>query len=89
MLQLLRSTPRKNTDDIALDALLNQHDLTARLSDNYRWMSRLNDFSAGLHQRIRTSRHCFACPTTGTYRRRQPAEWANVGAVLRTDRQRQ
>jgi methyl-accepting chemotaxis protein len=55
MLQLLRSTPRKNTDDIALDALFNQHDLTARLSDNYRWMSRLNDFSAGLHQRIRTS----------------------------------
>ena len=55
MLQLLRSTPRKNTDDIALDALFNQHDLTTRLSDNYRWMSRLNDFSAGLHQRIRTS----------------------------------
>ncbi|MFP6847107.1 MAG: methyl-accepting chemotaxis protein [Pseudomonas sp.] len=55
MLQLLRSTPRKNTDDAALDALINQHDLTTRLSENYRWMSRLNDFSAGLHQRIRTS----------------------------------
>jgi methyl-accepting chemotaxis protein len=55
MLQLLRSTTRKNTDEAALDALFNQHDLTTRLSENYRWMSRLNDFSAGLHQRIRTS----------------------------------
>ncbi|WAC44093.1 methyl-accepting chemotaxis protein [Pseudomonas sp. SL4(2022)] len=55
MLQLLRSTPNKNADDTALDALLNQYDLTSRLSDNYRWMSRLNDFSAGLHQRIRSS----------------------------------
>ncbi len=50
MLQLLRSTPRKNTDDAALDALFNQLDLTTRLSDNYRWMTRLNDFSSGLHQ---------------------------------------
>lgn len=55
MLQLLRSTPRKNTDDAALDALFNQLDLTTRLSDNYRWMTRLNDFSNGLHQRIRTT----------------------------------
>jgi methyl-accepting chemotaxis protein len=55
MLQLLRSTPRKNTDDAALDALFNQLDLTTRLSDNYRWMTRLNDFSSGLHQRIRTT----------------------------------
>lgn len=55
MLQLLRSTPRKNTDDTALDALCNQLDLTTRLDDNYRWMTRLNDFSNRLHQRIRTS----------------------------------
>jgi methyl-accepting chemotaxis protein len=42
-------------DDAALDALFNGHDLTTRLNEHYRWMSRLNTFSAGLHQRIRTS----------------------------------
>jgi len=55
MLQLLRSTARKATDDTALDALFDGHDLTTRLAENYRWMTRLNGFSSGLHQRIRAS----------------------------------
>ncbi|HBX54700.1 MAG TPA: methyl-accepting chemotaxis protein [Pseudomonas sp.] len=55
MLQLLRNPARKAMDEDALDALFNHHDLTTRLPDSYRWMSRLNDFSAGLQQRIRTS----------------------------------
>ena len=55
MLQLLRKPARKAQDEAALDALFQQHDLTTRLPDHYQWMTRLNDFSAGLQQRIRAS----------------------------------
>lgn len=55
MLQLLRKPARKTEGDIALDALLHQHDLTIRLPEHYQWMVRLNDFSASLQERIRTS----------------------------------
>ena len=55
MLQLLRKPARKARDEAALDALFQQHDLTIRLPEHYQWMTRLNDFSAGLQQRIRAS----------------------------------
>ena len=55
MLQLLRKPARKAQDEAALDALFQQHDLTTRLPEDYQWMARLNDFSAGLQQRIRAS----------------------------------
>ncbi len=55
MLQLLRKPARKAQDEAALDALFQQHDLTTRLPEDYQWMVRLNDFSAGLQQRIRAS----------------------------------
>ena len=55
MMQLLRRTTRKTQDEVALDALFQQHDLTIRLPEHYQWMTRLNDFSASLQQRIRAS----------------------------------
>ena len=55
MLQLLRKPARKAQDETALDALFQQHDLTIRLPEHYQWITRLNDFSAGLQQRIRAS----------------------------------
>ncbi|MBB2496265.1 methyl-accepting chemotaxis protein [Aquipseudomonas ullengensis] len=55
MLQLLRTNARRAENEEALSALFNQHDLTTRLPEQQAWMGRLNRFSDGLHQRIRTS----------------------------------
>jgi methyl-accepting chemotaxis protein len=55
MLQLLRKPAQRLRDEEALSALFNQHDLTSRLAESQAWMGRLNRFSDGLHQRIRTS----------------------------------
>ncbi|UUY07591.1 methyl-accepting chemotaxis protein [Pseudomonas sp. J452] len=55
MLQLLRKPTQRARDEEALSALFNQHDLTSRLIESQAWMGRLNRFSDGLHQRIRTS----------------------------------
>lgn len=55
MLQLLRKPARTSQEDTALEALFEHHDLTARLPEHYRWMTRLNQFSDTLQQRIRTS----------------------------------
>ena len=55
MLQLLRKPSRRERDEEALNALFTGHDLTTRLPEQQPWMGRLNRFSDGLHQRIRTS----------------------------------
>ena len=55
MLQLLRKPSRRERDEEALTALFTGHDLTTRLPEQQPWMGRLNRFSDGLHQRIRTS----------------------------------
>ena len=55
MLQLLRNSARHEQDEEALAALFCRNDLTTRLPERQVWMGRLNLFSAGLHQRIRTS----------------------------------
>ena len=55
MLQLLRKPSRRERDEEALAALFTGHDLTTRLPEQQPWMGRLNRFSDGLHQRIRTS----------------------------------
>jgi methyl-accepting chemotaxis protein len=55
MLQLLRRPSRRELDEEAFAALFTRHDLTTRLPEHQAWMGRLNRFSDGLHQRIRTS----------------------------------
>ncbi|WP_277374599.1 methyl-accepting chemotaxis protein [Pseudomonas sp. AA-38] len=55
MMQLLRKPTRKAQNEAALEALFQEHDLTIRLPEQQQWMTRLNLFSAGLQQRIRSS----------------------------------
>ncbi len=55
MLQLLRKSSERISEEHALDALVEHYDLAARLPGSSGWMIRLNSFSENLEQRIRTS----------------------------------
>jgi len=55
MLQLLRKSSGRISEEQALDALVEHYDLAARLPGSSGWMVRLNGFSENLEQRIRTS----------------------------------